>query len=107
MLYGYAGKILRVNLSTSVITTEDLPEDFCTQYLGGNGFGARLLYSAVQPKADPLGEANPLIFATGPLNGAMVPMASKFCVVSKSPYRHVYGRLLQWKIRFRVEVCRL
>lgn len=85
MRYGYAGKILRVNLSTSVITTEDIPEDFCTQYLGGNGFGARLLYSAVQPKADPLGEDNPLIFATGPLNGAMVPMASKFCVVSKSP----------------------
>lgn len=85
MLHGYAGKILRVNLSTSVNTIEEISEDFCTQYLGGNGFGARLLYTAVQPKADPLGEDNPLIFATGPLNGTMVPMASKFCVVSKSP----------------------
>lgn len=85
MLYGYAGKILRINLTTSKITKEDIPEDFYQKYLGGNGFGARLLYTELKPKIDPLSSENILIFATGPLNGAMIPMASKLCAISKSP----------------------
>lgn len=85
MTYGYAGKILRVNLTTSNISEETITEDFYRKYLGGNGFGARLLYTELKPKTDPLSNENILIFATGPLNGTLVPMVSKFCAVSKSP----------------------
>lgn len=85
MLFGYMGKILRVNLTTQQILIEPLDEEFCCKYLGGNGFGARLLYDELEPNIAPLGPDNLLIFATGPLNGTIIPMASKFCVVSKSP----------------------
>lgn len=90
MLYGYAGRILRIDLTTSKISTEEIIEDFCYKYLGGNGFGARLLYTGLKPKTDPLSNENILIFAAGPLNGAMIPMASKFCVISKSPLTETF-----------------
>jgi len=90
MLFGYAGKILRVNLTTGTTTVQRLKEDFCRRYLGGNGFGARLLYDELQPGIDPLGPDNVLIFATGPLNGTLIPMASKFSLVSKSPLTSSY-----------------
>jgi hypothetical protein len=35
---GYAGKVLRVNLSNRNITTEEIGEAFCRKYLGGAGF---------------------------------------------------------------------
>jgi aldehyde:ferredoxin oxidoreductase len=85
MMYGYAGKILRINLSTFKISKQVIPEDFYHKYMGGNGFGARLLYTELNPGINPLSSENVLIFTTGPLNGTMIPMASKFCAVSKSP----------------------
>lgn len=85
MVHGYAGEILKINLSASKIFKQMISEDFYSKYLGGNGFGARLLYTELKPETDPLGSENILIFATGPLNGTMIPMASKLCAVSKSP----------------------
>ena len=40
---GYAGKILRVNLTNNNITTEEIDESFCRKYLGGAGFIAYYL----------------------------------------------------------------
>lgn len=90
MLKGYMGRILKVNLTTGKVQIETIEEEFCHKYLGGNGFGARLLYSLLKPGIDPLGPENILIFATGPVNGTIIPMASKFCVVSKSPLTLTY-----------------
>jgi len=39
----------------------------------------------VDPRIDPLGPQNKLIFATGPLTGTGVPAGGRFVVVSKSP----------------------
>ncbi len=41
---GYAGKILRINLSTRKISTEDYPENIRKKYLGGRGTAAYLYY---------------------------------------------------------------
>ena len=38
-MFGYGGKILRINLSNGKITTEPLPEKLVRDYLGGRGFG--------------------------------------------------------------------
>ena len=40
---GYAGKLLRVNLSTGKIWTQPWAEDM-REYLGGIGLGAKILY---------------------------------------------------------------
>ena len=46
---GWVGKIARVNLSTGNITIQDLPKELAISYLGGRGFGARILYDEVGP----------------------------------------------------------
>ena len=38
MPHGYTGKILRVDLSSGRLATEELPEDFYRKYFGGEGF---------------------------------------------------------------------
>lgn len=82
---GYVGKLLDVNLSSDVITEEELDLDFVKAYMGGKGFGAKILYDQLPPKCDPLTPENILVFATGPLTGTFVPTSGRFEVCTKSP----------------------
>jgi aldehyde:ferredoxin oxidoreductase len=90
-LYGYAGRILRVNLTKSNVTTEPLERELALHYIGGKGFGAKILFDEMNPKTDPYDPANLLIFATGPVNGAVLSGAAKFCAVFKSPLTGIWG----------------
>ena len=57
-MYGFMGKILRVNLSEGKISVEDLPQDWSKDFLGGIGLATRYLYEEVPAGADPLGPEN-------------------------------------------------
>ena len=46
---GYAGKILRVDLTHGHITEEILDETTLKKWVGGAGFGAKYLYEEVPP----------------------------------------------------------
>jgi aldehyde:ferredoxin oxidoreductase len=85
MIKGYAGRILEVDLSNQTATFKPLHEETARLYIGGKGYGTRLLYDMTEPGIDPLGPDNPLIFATGPLNGSVAPQSNRFAVVCKSP----------------------
>lgn len=82
---GWVGKIARVNLSTGNISVQDLPKELAVSYLGGRGFGARILYDEVGPEVKPFSPDNLIIMATGPLNGSKSPSSSRFSVTTKSP----------------------
>jgi aldehyde:ferredoxin oxidoreductase len=85
-MFAYAGKILRVDLTTGKVSTEPLSEEMAKSYVGGIGLGIRLLMDNSKPGTDPFDPDNPLIFATGPLSGTMGPTAGNgYAVVSKSP----------------------
>ncbi len=85
-MFAYAGKILRVNLTTGKVSTETLSEKIAKSYVGGIGLGIRLLMDNSKPGTDPFDPDNPLIFAAGPLSGTMGPTAGNgYAVVSKSP----------------------
>ncbi|MEM2098335.1 MAG: aldehyde ferredoxin oxidoreductase family protein [Candidatus Bathyarchaeia archaeon] len=85
-MFAYAGKILRVNLTTGQISTEPLSEEMAKNYIGGIGLGIRLLMDNSKPGTDPFDPDNPLIYVTGPLSGTMGPTAGNgYAVVSKSP----------------------
>ncbi|MBI3361671.1 MAG: aldehyde:ferredoxin oxidoreductase, partial [Chloroflexi bacterium] len=88
---GYAGRYLRVNLTTGRIETLPLPLDWAEDYLGGNGIGTKILWDEVPPQADPLGPVNKLIVAAGPLCGGPMPNASRLEFVAKSPLTGIYG----------------
>ncbi|GAB6078883.1 hypothetical protein JCM8795_15710 [Hydrogenobaculum acidophilum] len=79
------GKYLEIDLSHKSYKIIDINKEVYEKYIGGNGIGAYLLYKYLKPNIDPLDENNVVIINTGPANGTIAPMASKFCVVSKSP----------------------
>jgi aldehyde:ferredoxin oxidoreductase len=85
MLFGYAGNILEVNLSTGRVTKTRLPEDLARTYIGGRGFVARLLWERIRRGTDPFGPENLLIVATGPMSGYLVPASGKTHFGTKSP----------------------
>ena len=89
---GYAGKVLRVNLSTGKITTEELREEAATLFIGGRGLGAKYLFDEVPAGVDPLGEENKLYFLTGPLAGTSTQSSSRWMVVTKAPLTGTFIR---------------
>ena len=85
MIKGYANRILEVDLAARTFSFQPLDEEIARLYIGGKGYGTRLLYDTTKPGIDALGPENPLIFATGPLNGSLAPQSNRFAVVCKSP----------------------
>ncbi len=90
-LKGYTGKIMRLDLTHSKVTVEDLKEEWAQQFIGGSGLGAKYLYEMTDEKTDPLGPQNPLIFMTGPFTGTSVPLSGRHAVVSRSPLTGIFG----------------
>lgn len=88
---GYNGQYLRINLSKSTIKTEELKDEWAENFLGGNGFGTKILWDEVPPHADALSPENKLIFATGVLTGTIWPSSGRIEVIAKSPLTGIYG----------------
>jgi len=85
-MLGYAGRILHVDLTSGKIWTEPLKEELAKKYIGGIGLGMRLYLDHSKPGIDPFSPENPLVVATGPLSGSMVPTGGNgHAFVSKSP----------------------
>jgi aldehyde:ferredoxin oxidoreductase len=85
MADGYTGKVLRVDLTNEKIATEPLNREWAKRFIGGKGLGARYLFEELKPGVDPLSPDNVLMIWTGPLVGTMVPLTSRYAVVTKSP----------------------
>lgn len=82
---GYQNRILRVNLTDRTFKEEPLSDELIHNYIGGRGFGAKLLYDDLKPNVDPLGGENELIFISGPLGGTTAQSFSRWKVFFKSP----------------------
>ncbi|WP_119353912.1 aldehyde ferredoxin oxidoreductase family protein [Azohydromonas sediminis] len=81
----WAGKILRVNLSAGTVKAEPLNMDWARAYLGSRGLATKYIVEEVDPKVDPLGPDNKIIWATGPLTGTMASTGGRYTVVTKGP----------------------
>ena len=90
-LFGYGGRILRVNLSSRTVKTEPTPEKLAREYLGGRGFVAKLLWDELAPGVEPFSEGNKVVIASGPLAGLFLPSAGKIEMGTKSPASGLYG----------------
>ena len=86
MLFGYAGRVLHVDLSSGKTHVEPLNEDYAKKYIGGIGLGIRMWLDYSKAGVDPLSPDNPLILAIGPIAGSMWPTGGNgHAFVSKSP----------------------
>lgn len=84
-MYGYNGKLLFIDLTTGAINIEPLEQKMVEDYIGGYGFGAKILYDRMPKDADPLGPDNILGFITGLSNATGAMFGGRFTMVHKSP----------------------
>jgi len=69
---GYAGKILRVNLTTRSVTI--IPTSDYERWVGGHGMGSAIFFDLVKDKTiDGFDPANVVTMMTSPLAGTLVP----------------------------------
>jgi len=87
-----AGRLLRVDLSSRKISTEEIPETVARDFIGGRGYGIKYLYDEQPGGIDPFGEKNRLIFITGPLAGTMAQGVSRWMVCTRSPLTGAFAR---------------
>jgi len=66
--FGYAGKILKVDLS-SATTSDAFTSDYADRFIGGRGIAAKIYWDEVPPEATAFDPENRLIFMTGPMSG--------------------------------------
>lgn len=90
-MYGYMGRILRIDLSTGASRTEALDPELARNYIGGRGFVAKILYDEVPAGTDPLGPENKVVIAPGPLSGIFLPASGKVQFGAKSPATGLHG----------------
>ena len=89
---GYSQVRLDINLTDGTIEKSELSKEFCRDWVGGYGFGAKVLWDELEPGIDPLGPENKLIFMTGPLTGTPSPSTGRYSVVAKSPLTGIWGQ---------------
>jgi len=83
--YGYAGNILRVDLSSRTISSVPTIE-YATRFLGGRGIAAKVYWDEVAPEVKAFDPDNRLMFMTGPLAGVSPGVGGvRWLVCGKSP----------------------
>lgn len=60
MIKGYAGRILEIDLRSRAHTFRPLDEETARLYIGGKGYGVRLLYDMTESGMDPSLQTIPL-----------------------------------------------
>jgi len=91
-LLGYAGRVLRVDLTTGKTRFEKLDEETAKKYIGGIGLGMKLWLDNSKAGVDAFNPDNPLILAVGPVSGTMFPTGGNgHAFISKSPATNAVG----------------
>lgn len=91
---GYFKKHLRVDLTKGSAEHRDLSDAFIEKYIGGRGFGAKMVWDNLKRhdfKIDPLGPENLLVVAPGVLTGVYLPSSGKNSFIAISPATGLYG----------------
>lgn len=84
-VYGNTGRILRVNLSTGKIETEDATQ-YYKNWLGGRALAHYLLFTGIDAaKTEPLSPENMMIISSGLLGGTAFPSSGRTQITFLSP----------------------
>ncbi len=91
-MFGFTGKILKIDLTAGQISEEELDQKIARRYLGGLALASYYLYRDSKKGTDAFDEQNPLIIAPGLFVPIGVPTASKTVFLTKSPATGGLGR---------------
>lgn len=89
--YGWAGTILRVDLTTNKVVKVPLDKELAKGFIGGRGVNSKMLFDGTEAGIDAFSPENLLIFGTGPLNGTISPNSGRYTVTAKSPMTGILG----------------
>ncbi|MCP4536666.1 MAG: hypothetical protein GY832_05925 [Chloroflexi bacterium] len=86
-MHGWAGQILRVDLTTGDIVKEPMDPTFARMFLGGRGLNSKILYDEFDSTVtDPDDPGNIVCIGTGPLSGTLAPGSGWATIsVARSP----------------------
>lgn len=76
--------ILRIDCAKKSARPWAVPAEV-QEYLGGMGYGTKILVDEVPPATDALAPENRIVLTAGPLTGTLAPMFPQSCIVTKSP----------------------
>jgi aldehyde:ferredoxin oxidoreductase len=83
---GYTDKVLYVNVGTAELKDKDVPPVVKEKFIGGKGYGLRLLWDATKPDTKWDDPDNEIIISSGPIGGiTQYSGTGKSLVVSISP----------------------
>ncbi len=83
---GYTDKVLYINVGDNTIREKDVPAEMKEKFIGGKGYGLRLLWDATKPDTRWNDPENELIISSGPVGGiTQYSGAGKSLLVSISP----------------------
>jgi aldehyde:ferredoxin oxidoreductase len=83
---GYTDKILYINVGTAEIKEKDVPIVMREKFIGGKGYGLRLLWDGTKPDTKWNDPENEIVISSGPIGGiTQYSGAGKALVVSISP----------------------
>src|SRR5262245_53236167 len=91
MAGGFAGKLLRVDLTEQAIQVEPIEELIQRRYLGGGLLGVYYLLRETRAGMDPYDPGAPLLFMTSAMNGTSISGANRYSAVAKSPLTGGFG----------------
>lgn len=77
-------RIIRIDCEENSSRIWNVP-DSLKPYVGGMGYGTKILLDEVDPGIDALSPANKIILTVGPLTGTSAPLHAQSCIVTKSP----------------------
>ena len=83
-LHGYAGKIVRINLTTcevSLLSTLD----YVPKFIGGRGICNKIFWDEVGPGVQAFDPENKLIIMTGPSTGTGIPNGGRTVIAGIAP----------------------
>lgn len=84
-MYGYTGKIARVDLSNKIISDYLMSDKDRELFLGGKTLAAKIIYDEFIKKVEALSEENIIVITTCPLTGSASPCSSRFNISTISP----------------------
>lgn len=77
-------RMIRINCTSGTSTIWNVPEDL-KPWIGGMGYGTKILSDEINPAIDALSSDNKVVLTVGPLTGTTAPMHAQSCIVTKSP----------------------
>jgi len=88
---GYTSQFIYIDLNEKSSKILSYRKEFAQTFLGGRGYGAKIIHDHVSNEVQGLDPDNFIVMATGPLTGILAPGSAKTSFSFISPATNIYG----------------